>query len=240
MYGGCHCSSRPRCEQRVAELDRLDEPLAARDDLERAVALLVELHGVRDRPRLADQIAGLSQLLDDLRRAPWRPTDRVSCVVVALRARARRPTPSPALPHVHRPQRAVGLNDRRAPAGSARATSVTSVMSPNVQIIGDAAALRGIGQRVRLHRHAHAEERRRHLVPNSGWYRSSSGCATERHAGGNQLGPRRLDLDDRGRRPGLAAEARCDGRRPACSRSSSSACATAVLKSTSHSVGAST
>ena len=41
-------------EQRLAELDRLDEPLAAGDDLERPIALLVELHGVRDRPRLAD------------------------------------------------------------------------------------------------------------------------------------------------------------------------------------------
>jgi valyl-tRNA synthetase len=48
-----------------AELDGLDEPLPARHDLERPIAFLVELHGVRDRPRLADQIAGFLQLLDD-------------------------------------------------------------------------------------------------------------------------------------------------------------------------------
>src|SRR6266550_2500973 len=57
----------PAREQRVAELDGLDEPLAARDDLERPVALLVELHRVRDGPRLADQLAGLPELLHDHR-----------------------------------------------------------------------------------------------------------------------------------------------------------------------------
>ena len=35
-------------------VDRLDEPLTAGDDLERPVALLVELDVVRDRLRLAD------------------------------------------------------------------------------------------------------------------------------------------------------------------------------------------
>ena len=54
-------------EQRLAELDRLDEPLTARDDLERPVALLVELHSVRDRPRLADQISRFPELLHDFR-----------------------------------------------------------------------------------------------------------------------------------------------------------------------------
>ena len=47
-------------QQRLAEVDRLDEPLPAGDDLERPIAFLVELDGVRDRPRLADQIAGLA------------------------------------------------------------------------------------------------------------------------------------------------------------------------------------
>ena len=84
-------------EQRLAELDRLDEPLPAGDDLERAIALLVELHGVRDRPRLADQVAGLAQLLDDLRARLRRRQPR-QLVVVALRALRRRPIPSPARP----------------------------------------------------------------------------------------------------------------------------------------------
>src|SRR5690348_13661966 len=54
-------------EQRLAELDRLDEPLSAGHDFERPVALLVELDRVRDRPRLADEVAGGPELLDDLR-----------------------------------------------------------------------------------------------------------------------------------------------------------------------------
>ena len=53
-------------DQRVAELDGLEEPLPAGDDFERPVALFIELHGVGDRPRLADQIAALAQVLHDL------------------------------------------------------------------------------------------------------------------------------------------------------------------------------
>ena len=44
-------------EERLAELDGLDEPLATRHDLERAIAFLIELDGVSDRPWLADEIA---------------------------------------------------------------------------------------------------------------------------------------------------------------------------------------
>ena len=44
-------------EQALAERQRADEPLPAGDDLERAIALLVELDRVRDRPRLAEQVA---------------------------------------------------------------------------------------------------------------------------------------------------------------------------------------
>jgi hypothetical protein len=44
-------------EQFISNIHDADEPLAARDDFERSVALFVELHGVRNRPRLADEIA---------------------------------------------------------------------------------------------------------------------------------------------------------------------------------------
>ena len=60
MYGRMPLQLAAAREQRLAELDRLDEPLAAGDDFERAIALLVELHRVRDRPRLADQIAAIA------------------------------------------------------------------------------------------------------------------------------------------------------------------------------------
>ena len=51
----------------------LDEPLPARDDLERPVAVLPELHRVGDRLRLADHVARLGEQLDDAAPAPARP-----------------------------------------------------------------------------------------------------------------------------------------------------------------------
>ena len=120
-------------EQRLAELDRLDEPLAARDDLERPIALLEELHRVRDRPRLADQIAGLR-----------------SCSTIFVARLGRRQ----AGQLVVVPPRALGVDRlpaRRCPTPRGRSVpsgwmtartgrlssrhQVTSVMSPKVQII---------------------------------------------------------------------------------------------------------
>src|SRR5262245_53520021 len=72
-------------EQLLTKFNRLDEPLTARHDFERTVAFLVELHRVRNRTWLSDQIARLFQLLDDLgarlcRREPNQ------LIVVTLRA----------------------------------------------------------------------------------------------------------------------------------------------------------
>src|SRR5439155_14168266 len=96
-------------EKSVAELDRLDEPLATRDDLERPIAFLVELHGVRDRLRLAHEVARIAKLVDDsdsrLRRRQAR-----EIVVVALRALGVDRFPSRAAPG-HVAQRSVSLDD---------------------------------------------------------------------------------------------------------------------------------
>ena len=54
-----------RVDQLLLMLDRADEPLPARDDLDRPVALLVELHRARDRLRLADEVTRLREQLDD-------------------------------------------------------------------------------------------------------------------------------------------------------------------------------
>ena len=43
-----------------------DEPLPARDDLQRAITAFVELDRMHDRPRLPDQITGLPQEPDHL------------------------------------------------------------------------------------------------------------------------------------------------------------------------------
>src|SRR4029453_4427212 len=54
-------------KERLLEAQDRDEPLAARDDLERPLALLVELHHVTDRLRLPDEPSGLAQQVDDRR-----------------------------------------------------------------------------------------------------------------------------------------------------------------------------
>ena len=158
MYSGCHFSSRPRSSSSSPELHRLDEPLAAGDDLERAVALLEELHRVRDRARLADHVAGLAQQLDDLRARlggrEVREADR--------RPAAPSPDPrdsQPGVPHATGAERTVRLDDgahrqrQLAPPGHVREVAEGADHR-------DAAALRRIGQRVRLDRNRHAEERR--------------------------------------------------------------------------------
>ena len=52
-------------QQRVAISHGADEPLSARDDFERTVALLEELDRMGDRSRLGQQFAGRLQLADD-------------------------------------------------------------------------------------------------------------------------------------------------------------------------------
>ena len=65
MYGGSQSISLAEREQPVAHPQRGDEPLARRHDLERPLALLVELDGVPDRPRLAERARRRREQLDD-------------------------------------------------------------------------------------------------------------------------------------------------------------------------------
>ena len=76
-------------EQRVPVRHRADEPLAAGHDLQRAVAVLVELHRVRDRSRRAEQLAGRRSAA---RRSRAGPAAR--CVRPARRSSPARLTPS--------------------------------------------------------------------------------------------------------------------------------------------------
>ena len=71
--------------------------------------------------------------------------------------------------------------------------------------------------------------------PNRDWYRASSGCATSATQAGSSSG--RVVSIHTGDPSAARKEIRWNA--PATSRSSSSACATAVWKVTSHSVGAS-
>ncbi len=60
----------------------------------------------------------------------------------------------------------------------------------------DAGSLLGIRERVRLHRHAHAEDRRQDLGTEQRLVALIVGVRHERHARRNQLRTRRLDLDE--------------------------------------------
>ncbi len=211
-------------EERVAQL-RLaatvaEVPLARRDDLERASTPLVELHRVRDRLRLADELAGLAQQLDDARLRLLGGLARE--LRVARRRRRARRSPQSGGSATMRPSRPMTL---RVGSWSSR-HHTTSVVSPNVQIIampepfsGSASGCASTGT----------------VTPNSGVVTVGAeaglvplvvGVRDQRDARRDQLGPRGLDDDvaaDRRRRG-----TRSRGTPPASSRSSSSACATAV------------
>ncbi len=120
-------------EQRLAELDRLEEPLAAGDDFQRPIAFFEELHGVRDRTRVADEISGFAKLLDDLRAGFRRRQPH------EIRVEARRPGRDrsiPSLPRVQSTARSVPSAWIIARTGKLSSRhQMTSVTSPNVQII---------------------------------------------------------------------------------------------------------
>src|SRR5205807_435798 len=71
--GGMPAEFAPARDQRVAVLDRADEPLERGDDLDRPLALLVELHRAADGLWLADQIAAVGEQFGD---PPSRLVDR--------------------------------------------------------------------------------------------------------------------------------------------------------------------
>ena len=156
----------PARQQRLAVIHRLDEPLTARDDLERAIALLVELDRVRDRSRVAEQVAALAQQLDDA-GARLRSGQAGQLIVVAAARAAGSVASQPGSPHATALKAPFAWMMARTGNFSSR-HQTTSVTSPNVQIIADAAALFRIGERVRLYGYPHAEQRRHDLGPKSG------------------------------------------------------------------------
>ena len=147
MCAGCQCSSSPRARNAsrssgvaaaVAEV-----PLARRDDLERAAAALVELHRVRDRLRLADELAGLGEQLDDARLRLLHGLAR------ELRVRARRAVGTGGPP--------LGRSATSAAVAAEHVAHRQLQLAPPHDVGGvteradhrDAGALLGIGERVR-------------------------------------------------------------------------------------------
>ncbi len=178
-------------QELIANVHRADEPLPARDDFERAVALFEELDVVRDRPDVADQIARLPEQFDDpgARLGSREARERI---VGRLRARLVPGRPAWCAP-TDGLQRAVLFQDRAhgkiefAPPDHVRQIAERADHR-------NARSLFGIGKRVGPHRHGHLEDRRQHLAADERRIPLVIRVRHERDAGGNQLRARRVDL----------------------------------------------
>ena len=113
---------------------------------------------------------------------------------------------------------------------------VTSVRSPKVQHIAMPVPLSGCARTCASTGTSTLNKGVRTVLPKYGMYRSSSGCAIKATQAGRSSG--RVVSIRMSPEPSVLWNFRV-WYAPGRSRSSSSACATAVLKSTSHSVGAS-
>ena len=219
-------------DERRPQRDCLHEPLTAGHDFERAIAFLVELDVVDDWFRGADEVAGCGQLLDDPRPGLHRG-QAGQFAVVLLRARRINRLPAGCSPR-HRPQRAAGAHDgahRQFQLAPPRHVGEIAKRADH----GDAAPLIGVGERMRS---TGTRAPNRGVItsrPIKPRYRSSSGCATRATQAGISSG--RVVSMSTGPPPGRVK--RTVWKAPGTSRSSSSAWATAVLKSMSQSVGAS-
>ena len=111
----------PAREQRLAKLHRPDEPLPARDDLERPIALLVELH-VCVIGRGSPTRSPVSRSSSTISRARLRGGEAGQLVVVLLCARPRRRDSQPARP-TSPAATCRSAGSPRAPAATARATT---------------------------------------------------------------------------------------------------------------------
>ena len=162
-------------------------PLAAGDDLERAVALLVELHRVGDLLRVADELARLAEQLDD---ALLGAGDLLAGELGLVEGGA---LGAHGL-DVGGAEAAVGGDDR--PGGQLQLTPPDHVGEvAEGADHGDAGALLRIGQRVRVHLDLDAEERGAHGGAEQRLVALVVGVGDEGDAGGQQLGAGGLDED---------------------------------------------
>ena len=196
MWSGVKLICLPASTRRAAQLLVAgavgDVPLAGRDDLERLVALLEELHRVRDRLGVADQLPALAQQLDDLRlRAEHGLADELRVVGFAASVSIA----------------AGGVGDDAAVGADDGAVRQVELAPPDdVGHVaegadhGDARALVLLGEVVRDDRHLDAEQRRRHGRAEEVLVALVVGMRDEGHAGGQQFGAGRLDLDRASRR----------------------------------------
>ena len=179
-------------QQRLSKLHRSNEPLPARDDLERMIALLVKLHVMRDRPRLSDEITAFTQQFDDARARFWHGQTR-ECVVITLRVGRVRRFPRRASPR-HAAQLSVRLNDRAhrqrklAPPGDIGHVAECTDHR-------DARPFFRIGEGMRVNRYGRVEQRRPYTRAEERLVPAVVRMRDKRDACGNQFGASRLDFD---------------------------------------------
>ena len=156
-------------------------PLPGGDDLERGVALLVELHRVGHRLGLAEQVTGRA----GERREALPGLGQGGPGQLPVRGPAslagdggRRGGQQPAVRAEHRADRQVQV----PPPGHVGSVAERADHR-------DAGALGRVGQRVGQHRHRHAEQRRGHGGPGQPGVPPVAGVRDQRHAGGQQFRP---------------------------------------------------
>ena len=173
-----------------------DVPLPGRDDLQRPVALLVEVGLARGRGRLADQVAGLAEHRHDgLPGGEDRLAgDRLPGVRVGNPFRLI--AEDPAVPPDDHPSRKLQL----APPDHVGQIAERAAH-------GDAGALVRLGRRVGEHRKFHAVDRRSHRRAEQRLVALVVRVGDQRDAGGDQLGSSGLDVDRIGSVGGVEGDA---------------------------------
>ena len=214
-------------------VERPDEPLAARHDLHRPVALLEELDRALDRPRARRSGRPIRRSSSTIRRRAWLTERPASSRIVALRAPRRRRSPSrprPTGPSSSRRRAEHGAHRQRqfAPPGDVGQVAERAAHH-------EPGALVGLDQLVRHDGQLTPNSGERTVAPTSSLVARVVGVGQQRDARRHQLRACRFDQRRLSVRPWKRTWCMRTGR----SRSSSSACATAVWKSTSQSVGAS-
>ncbi len=169
-----------------------DVPLPGGDDLQRRLAVLVELHRVHDRLGLAAQVAGRAQQPGDpgpgrRRRQPRQlPVRRLGRRAGQPRQRA---VQQPPVLADHR----AGVQAQVPPPGHVRGVAERADH-------GDAGALGRVGETVPEDRHIDTEQRRADRPPEQARVPLVVGMGDQRHAGGQQLRPGGRDQHRAGRR----------------------------------------
>ncbi len=145
-----------------------------------------------DRTRVAEQVAALTQHLDDFDAGLG---GRQSGELVVLRLRTRRIGRfPPGVTEGHRLERAVGLDDRAHRQLQLAPPDDVGDVAKGADH-GCAGSLLGVRQRMGFHRDADAEHRRDHLGAEQRLIARIVRVRDDRHARRDQLGTRRIDLD---------------------------------------------